>query len=89
MDNVRVNGDNFFENVPAMIDSGSNYIFGDWDKVSELYGHLGGTLLEHAGFGYYSCEFRLRSVPCTFLLTACSTVRLFPNTGPHLRWQDV
>jgi hypothetical protein len=80
MDNVRVNGDNFFENIPAMIDSGSNYIFGDWDKVAELYRHLGGTLLEHVGFGYYSCEFRLRSVPCFYRqsVVPCDS---FPTLG--------
>jgi cathepsin D len=64
MDDVRVNGDKFFENQPAIFDTGANFICGDWDQVAELYKHLGGTLLVHAGFGLYHCEFRLCSVAC-------------------------
>jgi hypothetical protein len=42
--------------VPAIFDTGANYIVGDWERVSELYRRLGGTLVERAGFGYYYCE---------------------------------
>jgi hypothetical protein len=64
MDNLRVNGVTILENVPAIFDTGANYIFGDWERVAELYGPLGGTLQEHNGLGYYYREFRLRSVSC-------------------------
>jgi len=53
MDDVRVNGNKLLENVPAVIDTGANFIFGDWDRVAEFYRTLGGTLVEHAGLGYY------------------------------------
>jgi cathepsin D len=66
MDDVRVHGDKVLENLPAVIDTGSNYICGDWDQVAELYRHLGGTLLVHAGFGLYHCEFQLCSVACFY-----------------------
>jgi hypothetical protein len=62
MDDVRVNGDKIFENVPAVIDSGASYIFGEWNQVADLYQRFGGRFMDHAGFGYYSCEFRLPSV---------------------------
>jgi hypothetical protein len=57
MDDVRVNGDKIFENMPAVIDSGASLILGDWDRVAELYGRFGGTRADRGGFGYYYCEF--------------------------------
>jgi hypothetical protein len=90
MDDIRVDGEKTLENVPVIFDTGASYIYGDWGRVSNLYDRLGGTLMEHRGFGYYYREFRaLSPVHTLFSYTACSTVRLFPNTGPHLRWQDV
>jgi hypothetical protein len=62
MDDVRVNGKKILENVPVIFDTGASYIIGDWERISKLYDRLGGTLMEHEGFGYYHREFRLRSV---------------------------
>jgi len=53
MDDVRVNGRKLLENVPAVIDTGANFILGDWDRVAEFYRQLDGKLVEHAGLGYY------------------------------------
>jgi cathepsin D len=81
MDDVRVNGDKIFENVPVMIDSGANLIFGDWDQVVALYGHLGGTFMpDRSGFGYYACEFRLRLVP-SFYRQPAVPCNSFPTLG--------
>jgi cathepsin D len=66
MDDVRVNGNKIFANVPAMLDSGSNLIYGDGERVSELYRRLGGTLKKYKGINFYYCEFRFRSVPCFY-----------------------
>jgi hypothetical protein len=57
MDDVRVNGNKILNNVPVVFDTGARYIFGDWNQVAELYGHLGGTLLDHGVSGYYYREF--------------------------------
>jgi hypothetical protein len=57
MDDVRVNGDKILERVPAVINTGANYIIGNRERVSELYRRLGGTLVEHRGFGFYYREF--------------------------------
>jgi hypothetical protein len=57
MDDVRVNGDKILENVPAIINTSANFITGDRERVLELYRQLGGTLVEHAGFGFYYREF--------------------------------
>jgi hypothetical protein len=60
MDDVRVDGNKILENVPTIFDTGATYIFGDWNRVSELYGRVGGsTLIKHQGFGYYFREFCL------------------------------
>jgi len=53
MDDVRINGNKIFENVPVMFDTGAEYIYGDWERVSELYRRLDGTLDERHGEGYY------------------------------------
>jgi cathepsin D len=63
IEDVRVNGDTIFDDVPAIFDTGSTYIFGDWKAVSELYEGLGATLKEYKGYGYYSREFWLHSSP--------------------------
>jgi hypothetical protein len=94
MDDVRVDQSQIsnykiLENVPVIFHTGASYILGDWERVSKLYDHLGGTLMEHGDFGFYYREFQSRSVHTLFLSTACSTMQLFPNTGLHLRWQDV
>jgi hypothetical protein len=88
MDDIRVNGDTILENVPAILDTGSNLIYGDGERVSELYRRLGGTLKDYKGFDFYYCEFRFRS-GTLFLSTAYSTLRLFPNSELYLRWQDI
>jgi len=54
MEDVRVNGNKILENVPAIFDTGAGHIYGDWERVSELYRGLDATLKEHAGFGFYS-----------------------------------
>jgi len=66
MDDVSTNGKKILENIPAMFDTGANYIFGDWDRVAELYKRLGGTLQERQGFGYYY-------LPCNSLPTVSFT----------------
>jgi len=53
MEDVRVNGDKILTNVPAIFDTGASFIYGDWNRVSELYRHIGGTLTVYKGFGYY------------------------------------
>jgi len=53
MDEVRVNGNIILKNVPAMLDTGANFIYGDSNQVSELYKHIGGTLMEDEDFGLY------------------------------------
>jgi hypothetical protein len=88
MDDVRVNGVTMLENVPAIFNTGANFIFGDWDRVKEFYERLGGTLEQRGSMGYYYREFRLR-LATLFLPTACSTVRLFPNARLHFWWQDI
>jgi len=54
MDDLRVNGNPILKNVPAIFDTGANYIFGVWDQVSELYGHIGGQLDDQGNYGLYS-----------------------------------
>jgi len=53
MDDLRVNGDIIFTNVPVMFDTGANLIFGDWERISKLYTRIGGTLVEHKGIDFY------------------------------------
>jgi hypothetical protein len=57
MDDVRVHGDKILKNVNAVFDTGSSVIYGDRKRVAELYGRIGGTLVEHAGNEYYYREF--------------------------------
>jgi len=69
IDDVRVNGNIILENVPAIIDSGANFIYGDSNRVAELYRPIGGTFLEHKGLGIYHlpCDsFPLARVSFTF-----------------------
>jgi hypothetical protein len=84
MDDVRVNGntDTVLKNVPAIFDTGSNYIFGDSKRVSELYRRLDGTLMEFTDFNFYHREFRLRlnSVPCLYRQPAVPC-KFFPTQG--------
>jgi len=53
MDDVRVNGDTILKDVPVIFDTGANFIFGDWDRVAELYRRIGGGVYEHGDMGYY------------------------------------
>jgi len=53
MDDVRVNGDIILTNVPVIFDTVSNHIFGDLERVSDLYRRLGGTLKEREDFNLY------------------------------------
>jgi len=53
VDDVRLNGNTIFESVPAIFDTGSNHILGDWNRVSELYRRFDSTLLEHGDLGFY------------------------------------
>jgi len=53
MDDLRVNDEKILVNTPVIFDTGSGFIFGDWERVSALYGRLGGTLKIQKGFGYY------------------------------------
>jgi len=66
VDDIRVNGRKVLENVPAVFDTGASYIFGDWNRVSELYQGLRATLYEHGGFGYYG-------IPCDSFPTVSFT----------------
>jgi len=75
MDDVRVNGDIIFKNIPAIFDSGALYIYGDWQRVSELYRPLGGILEERRDFGYYS-------LPCDSFPTLSLTFGGMPFTIP-------
>jgi hypothetical protein len=70
-DDVTVDGKKILKNVPVMFDTGSAYIFGDWDRVAELYKAIGGTLEERENLGYYYCEFGI-AFGTLFLLTASS-----------------
>jgi len=84
MDDVRVNGNIILENIPAIFDTGSNYIFGDWERVSELYRSLGGSLEEYKGFGYYS-------LPCDSFPTLSLTFggKTFTISTEALRLQPI
>jgi hypothetical protein len=89
MDAVRVDGDKILENVPAIFDTGANLIFGDWNQISELYGRIGGTLDEYRGYGLHYRELRYNVFGTLFLSTACSTLRLFPDSELYLRRQNI
>jgi hypothetical protein len=88
MDDVSINGKKILENVPVMFDTGSAFIFGDWNRVSEFYKALGGTLKERGQIGYYYCEFGI-AFSTLFLSTASSTLRLFPDSDLYLWWNTV
>jgi hypothetical protein len=56
MDDVRVNDKKVLENVAAVLDTSSNFIYGDLERVAELYRPLGGASEKHGGFDYYYRE---------------------------------
>jgi len=69
MDNIRVNGNPVLSKISAVMDTGSNYIYGNWDQVAELYGSIGGKLAIYKdhGFYYLRCDsFPTISVGFTF-----------------------
>jgi hypothetical protein len=66
MDDLRFDGDKILFNIPVVLDTGANLIYGDWDVVKDLYEPLGGISKEIGGFDYYYRESLLRSVPCSY-----------------------
>jgi len=71
MDNLHVNGVAVLENVPVIFDTNSEYIFGDWNRVAELYKPLRAkvSMSTDGEFGYYylPCEaFRTLRLGLTF-----------------------
>jgi len=83
MDDVRVDGKRILENVPVIFDTGANYIYGDRNRVAELYKRLDGTLYEHKGFGFYylPCD----SFPTLSLTFGGRSFEILPevlNSGP-------
>ena len=56
IDNIQVNGAIVLTDVPAIIDTGSNFILGDPQRVLALHQAAGGG--SYSGNGYYTCEFR-------------------------------
>jgi len=77
MDDFRVDGDIIFKNVPVILDTGASYILGDWNGVAALYRRLDGTLLEHAGLGYYSLP--CKSFPTLGLTFGGRTFKIPPE----------
>jgi cathepsin D len=60
IDSIQLNGLIVLRDVPAIIDTGANFIYGDAPRVLDLHhAFKGGAYLD----GYYTCEFRSNLVP--------------------------
>jgi hypothetical protein len=76
MDSIGVHGRKILENLSVIFDTGSPFIFGDWDRVAELYKAIGGTLKERGNIGYYECEFGIAFGTTLFLSTTSESSTL-------------
>jgi hypothetical protein len=56
MDDIRFNGHIIFPHIPVVLDTGSNLIYGDWERVKALYKLFGGRSKQIGGFDYLHRE---------------------------------
>ena len=65
MDYIRLNGNKLL-NIPVILDTSSNFIFGDRERVRSLYETAGGIVKPVGSIDYYIRESGLRSAPFSY-----------------------